>query len=418
MKIKYCFLQGLYWMLFCAGGGFVTAYLVGIGVEASTVGVVTATFCALSALMQPVLGKLADKGRHFHWINQLKIMALITIVCNLILLVQEERTVSAILFGIILLCLNCSMPFVNGASFYYENRGYKMNFGVARGIGSLSYAFVSMILGKLMASMGEKAVCLTGLVIGVLLLLVIFLFHEVPLPGEDGVGFDNKKAGEKAQTADPVQEERGDVAANITSDGHSSMSQIEFVKRYPYFMLMLVGFLCLLAAHNIANTYLLQMVQRVGGGSEEMGLTLSLAAVLEIPVMFLVSSIVKRWPVNKLLLASGIFFTLKMVIYVFATNVYMIYAAQILQPFSYALFATVCVYFAQEVMDEENKLRGQTFVSSSITLGAVLGNLTGGVVVQNFGVGTMLQMSVVICLIGTVIIGLFHTKAVSAHAVK
>ena len=405
MKIKYCFLQGLYWMLYCAGGGFVTAYLVGIGVVASAVGVVTATFCALSALMQPMLGKLADKGRHFHWINQLKIMALIIIVCNLILLVQEKKTISAILFGIILLCLNCSMPFVNGASFYYENRGYKMNFGVARGIGSLSYALVSMMLGRLIVSMGEKAICLTGLAMGVLLLMVIFLFHEEPLP---------TKAATKGEEPIPAKGTTKDAVPAVSK----SISQLDFVKRYPYFMLMLVGFLCLLAAHNITNTYLLQMVQRVGGGSEEMGLTLSLAAVLEIPVMFLVSSIVKRWPVNKLLLASGIFFTLKMVIYVFATNVYMIYAAQILQPFSYALFATVCVYFAQEVMDEENKLRGQTFVSSSITLGAVLGNLTGGVVVQNFGVGTMLQMSVVICLIGTVIIGLFHNKAVSTRAGK
>ena len=269
----------------------------------------------------------------------------------------------------------------------------------------MSYALVSMMLGRLIVSMGEKAICLTGLAMGVLLLMVIFLFHEEPLP---------TKAATKGEEPIPAKGTTKDAVPAVSK----SISQLDFVKRYPYFMLMLVGFLCLLAAHNITNTYLLQMVQRVGGGSEEMGLTLSLAAVLEIPVMFLVSSIVKRWPVNKLLLASGIFFTLKMVIYVFATNVYMIYAAQILQPFSYALFATVCVYFAQEVMDEENKLRGQTFVSSSITLGAVLGNLTGGVVVQNFGVGTMLQMSVVICLIGTVIIGLFHNKAVSTRAGK
>lgn len=417
MKIKYCFLQGLYWMLYCAGGGFVTAYLVGIGVVASAVGVVTATFCALSALMQPMLGKLADKGRHFHWINQLKIMALIIIVCNLILLVQEKKTISAILFGIILLCLNCSMPFVNGASFYYESRGYKMNFGVARGIGSLCYALVSMILGRLIVSMGEKAICLTGLAMGVLLLMVIFLFHEEPLPTKAAT-----KGEEPLPTKAATKGEEPILAKGTTKDAEpavsKSISQLDFVKRYPYFMLMLAGFVCLLAAHNITNTYLLQMVQRVGGGSEEMGLTLSIAAMLEIPIMFLVASIVKRWPVDKLLLASGIFFTLKMVIYVFATNVYMIYTAQILQPFSYALFATVCVYFAQEVMEEENKLRGQTFVSSSITLGAVLGNLVGGVVVQNYGVGTMLQLSVVICFTGTVIIGLFHNKAVSTRAGK
>ena len=417
MKIKYCFLQGLYWMLYCAGGGFVTAYLVGIGVVASAVGVVTATFCALSALMQPMLGKLADKGRHFHWINQLKIMALIIIVCNLILLVQEKKTISAILFGIILLCLNCSMPFVNGASFYYESRGYKMNFGVARGIGSLCYALISMILGKMIVSMGEKAICLTGLAMGVLLLMVIFLFHEEPLPTKAATKGEEPlptKAATKGEEPIPAKGTTKDAVPAVSK----SISQLDFVKRYPYFMLMLAGFVCLLAAHNITNTYLLQMVQRVGGGSEEMGLTLSIAAMLEIPIMFLVASIVKRCPVDKLLLASGIFFTLKMVIYVFATNVYMIYAAQILQPFSYALFATVCVYFAQEVMEEENKLRGQTFVSSSITLGAVLGNLVGGVVVQNYGVGTMLQMSVMICLIGTVIIGLFHTRAVSGHAGK
>ena len=57
---RYRLLQGGYWMLFCAGYGYVTVYLLDWGYAAAQIGAVTAVFGLLAALGQPVLGKIAD----------------------------------------------------------------------------------------------------------------------------------------------------------------------------------------------------------------------------------------------------------------------------------------------------------------------------------------------------------------------
>ena len=372
MKIKYCLLQGLYWMLFCVNGGYVTAYLTGIDVSAGMIGMITAVFCGLSALLQPTLGRLADQQGRMGWQLQLKFLFLLIIVCDALLLVQRNGLLSGLLLGIALLALNCAMPFVNGASFYYENRGIPMNFGVARGCGSLFYAIVSTILGRMVELTGIRAIAVSGIIIGMAVLLLMQMFPTIA-----------------------IEEEKKEGRENLVN-----MSQLSFIKQNKIFVMMLLGFMCLLMFHNTTNTYLLQMVQKAGGGSSHMGFALSIAAILEIPVMFGTAFLVRKYHVRPLLILSGIAFSLKGVLYCLIPTVVGIYAAQLLQPFSYAVFASVSIYYAQEVMSEENKLRGQTYVSSAITLGAVFGNLIGGAVLQAAGVRVMLFVALGFALLG------------------
>ena len=49
-------------------------------------------------------------------------------------------------------------PLVNSVSIYYINRGVNVDFGIARGIGSLLYAVCSSILGALVAQTGSRVV--------------------------------------------------------------------------------------------------------------------------------------------------------------------------------------------------------------------------------------------------------------------
>ena len=64
---KYRVLMSLYWMLFCVGYGYVTYFLVNWNFSASEVGIITAVFGVLAALLQPLLGKLADRGGALGW---------------------------------------------------------------------------------------------------------------------------------------------------------------------------------------------------------------------------------------------------------------------------------------------------------------------------------------------------------------
>lgn len=379
MKIKYCLLQGLYWMLFCAGGSFVAAYLTDIGVSAAVIGAMTAIFCAASALLQPVLGRNADRGGKWSWNRQLYVMFGLVLGCNVVLLMQKEHVISCFAFGLIILCMNCAMPFVNGAAFYYKSRGKSINFGVARGTGSLCFAILSLILGRFIEERGINSIAIAGIIMAIVTMLVMLAF--------------------------PCDDKTDSRVGNINEEHRApTMSFFKFVKHYPTFMGTLLGFTLLLMFHNITNTYLLQMIQRLGGSSAELGITLSMAAALEIPMMFGFSYLVKKWPVRRLLMVSGVMFSIKAITYVLAKRVMAIYLIQLLQPFSYAIFASASVYYAQEVMDEENKLQGQSLVGSSIAFGAVFGNLLGGVILQEFGVMPMLYSGVIMAVVGALVV--------------
>lgn len=66
------------------------------------------------------------------------------------------------------------MPMINAANFYYENRKIPMQFGIARGCGSLFYAVLSLILEKLTAD-GDISKVYAGLMVSAALLFILFI---------------------------------------------------------------------------------------------------------------------------------------------------------------------------------------------------------------------------------------------------
>ena len=384
LQWEYCGLQGFYWMLYCVGAGYLNAYLTGVGLRTGVVGVISAAFAALATLIQPFLGKLADRSQRYGWKIQLQVMLILCLGCYFTLKLSAAPVLSGMMSGLILLLLNVMMPFVSGAGFYYEKAGIEVNFGAARGFGSLFYSAISYLLGFWVADFGIGCISTAGIVV-----TLCFLADVTVMPYR-GIG-------------DPAGQEE------TLRSGEESWGT--FFRTYPGFTGMLVGFVLLMLFHSMTNTYMLQIVENVGGGTAEMGVVLALAGVLELPVMFAFAPLVKRVSSYGLILLSGVGFVLKSILYLLAASVAMIYAAQVLQIISYALFAAVSVYYANEVMDQKNKLRGQALVGSSVTIGSVVGNLLGGVVIQSFGIRMILAAGVAAAVLGALVIRMMKKPA-------
>lgn len=377
LQIEYCLLQSFYWMLFCVGIGYMNAYLTGVGLSTGIIGVITALFGAISAGVQPALGRLADRNLKLGWRPQMEIMLFICLTCNIILLLTKNQIVSGLIYGIILFLINAMLPFVSGAAFYYEKHGHALNFGFARGFGSMFYAIISFFLGRWIAQFGVNSIAISGIVVTIMLFLILCIMP-----------YDRQEQGH----------------TEVVMDGREVETRKSFIKEYPEFIGMLIGFMFLLIFHNITQTYMLQIVQNAGGGSPEMGTVFSIAATVEIPVLFGFSYIAKRIKSDKLLFVSGIAFAIKGIMYLTASSVAMIYAAQFFQIFSYALFAAASVYYANEKMDEKNKLRGQSLVSSAVTFGGVFGNLLGGVLIEACGMKVNLLIALIFAFAGAIVI--------------
>lgn len=365
---RYKMMQGLFWMLYCVSPGFVSLYLQGRGLSNAGIGMVTALFGILSTLFQPILGRLSDRNKGLDWRRMILMLAVPCLLICVILPLTPGVWAGSIFMGLVILLLNLIMPFLNSAHYYYSLAGVNINFGVARGIGSGSYALLAILIGTLAEKFGIEMVPITGIVICLFFILVVFRMPP---------------------TAEPVHRTRED-----------SVVQKGFLQRYPEFSIMLVASMLMLTAHNILNTYLLQIIQSFGGSSSQLGIALAIQAIVEVPVLFSFSKLLKRFRARSLMLVAAFGFALKALLYALSVSVLMVYMIQFTQMISFAIFASASVFYTAEVIAEEDQTTGQAFMTSMMTAGSVIGSLIGGWILELRGVRAMLSVNVLIAALG------------------
>lgn len=155
---------------------------------------------------------------------------------------------------------------------------------------------------------------------------------------------------------------------------------------------------------------MIQIITNVGGTSADLGRLLAIAAITEIPVMFLFSRIVKHVKSSVLLIISGIFFALKAFGYFAAVNIALMTVAAVMQMGSFALYIPASVYYVNEVMEEQDKFKGQALMTGTNTLGGMIGSLLGGFLIDHAGVAVMNLAGLIMAVSGAVLIALFVSR--------
>ena len=267
-------------------------------------------------------------------------------------------------------------PFINALGMRCLNTGYRLDFGIARAIGSLGYALAAFYLGRLTDKFGATVIPQFILVAFATLLLTVFFYP-------------------RAVASAQLQEERTGQGAN---------SVLAIFKKYRQFTLFLTGLILIYFGHTLINSFTLQIIETKGGGNTEMGTATSIAAILELGMMFLFTRIMKRVPMKTLLRVSGCFFTLKLVGSLLAPGVISYYLVQILQMFGWGIMAVALVYYVNEIMAAEDCVKGQAYATMTDTVGTVLGAWIGGSLIDQSGVNSMLICGILVSLVGTLIL--------------
>lgn len=159
--------------------------------------------------------------------------------------------------------------------------------------------------------------------------------------------------------------------------------------------------------HNMSNTYIIQMVENIGGDPGGMGNALSLAAFLELPVMAIFPLLKKKFTSHQLLSFSGIIFAAKACAYIFAHDMLGIYFAQTLQIGCYAIYIPASVFYVNEIMAPEDTVKGQSLMVGAGTLAGVFASLLGGVILDRAGVFAMLIVQAVFAAAGAFLLVVF-----------
>ncbi len=158
-NIKYRFLLGTHTMMFCVGFGYATSYLQNLNVPDGIIGMAISVFAVVGALLQLILGRIADKSRFWNFKNLLILLASVQLTSSLLLpFTASFSVVSTVLFGFVLIITYSMLPLLSSVSFFYASQQLKVDFGIARGIGSTAYGIISIILGRAVTSFGTGCI--------------------------------------------------------------------------------------------------------------------------------------------------------------------------------------------------------------------------------------------------------------------
>ena len=195
-----------------------------------------------------------------------------------------------------------------------------------------------------------------------------------------------------------------DEESETEAEVQENVSLLKFAGKYKKFIVFLLGFVLVYFAHTIINNFFIQIVTNVGGNSSDMGNAVFLAAMLELPTMAYFTKLSQKVNCGTLIKASIVLFLAKHAITYLATNMVMIYIAQVLQMGAYALFIPASVYYVNCKVDNKDIVKGQSFVTTSMTMSGVFANIIGGILLDAVGVSEVLLIGVILSLIGAVIV--------------
>ncbi|MCR5226731.1 MAG: MFS transporter [Eubacterium sp.] len=387
--IRYTLINVTYFVAFCTIHALAALYLLDRGFTNTEVGILLAVANILSAVSQPIVAGIIDKpgpltNRRFILIS----VSIIAIGSVLLMLFDDIKALVFIVYVIIYMVQFTYQPVMTALCFEYQKAGYNIYYGLARGLGSASFAVTSAFVGGAVAKKGVGLLLIINVISMVLSAIIVFTFKMSDKKSDSAASDSEKK------TEDGKKDSVDEVAHNNLFD---------FIRTYPSFSLFLLGTICFFFAHNMINDFMIQIIRSLGGGEKELGYSNFLQAILELPVMAMIGIILKKISSNKLLIISGIAFFIKILILVFATNMGGMYLSQSFQLFAYAVFIPAAAYYVSSNMSELDQVKGQAFVTSAITIGGVFSNLISGVILDNLGIKEMLIVGSVTALVGVLI---------------
>lgn len=380
LNFQYALINALYYSIQCVAYGYASVFLLDRGLNNSIIGMMLASASILSVFGQSALASFLDRSDKVNEKGLLKIISILVIVFSVIISILVNVPVVLIVMVVLLnASLFIMMPFINSLTFIFEKRGIFLNYGIARGIGSAGYALMSLFLGYFLNIYSPSLLPYFYTIMAVLLFVAINMFR--------------------------VPKESSDMNAIITDDkAKQQLSLGQFIKKYNKLIPIFLGTILMLMDQSIILSFLIHIIENVGGTTADQGTTMFIQAMAELPTMFAFGWLVKKFSNNTLMKVSAIAFSVKHVCTALVFSIPMLYGISLLQALGNALFTPASVYFIAHAVEEADLNKGQALMTGSMMMAGVFATLVGGVLFDLFPVRIVLVVGAIISVLGTLIV--------------
>ena len=367
----YAAVQGTYWAANCSLRGLTAVFLSYHGLTDGQIGYTSSLIYFCTITLSLLLSAWADR----HPLSPLKrtvsaLFLLALAAAGVLYLLPLPVLLMMVVYALDCCFHNCADSILNALMMQYVDNGIPARYGWPRGVGSITYATMAWVLGILMERYTPNIILPVFLLMCGLSLVAIL---TLPDPGPRKL----RESGRK-------------------------VSYIEMLRSNPTLVLLLCA--CILAGMGqcAGSTFLIRVVEKLGGTSEELGLAMFIQAGVELPAMFASSWLLKRFSARVLLTLSFCAGGLKMLMLALVPSLPLLYGVMAFSVFCFGIFGFASVLFVNSIAGEQEKVRAQSLLSLCYTSGAggILGNLLAGALIGPLGVSNLLLVSAGLCACG------------------
>jgi PPP family 3-phenylpropionic acid transporter len=349
---------------------FLTIYYQQLGLSGSQIGLLAGFSPVISLISAPFWSGLSDAtGRHRLVLS----LGLSGAAGGILLMMQAQ---SLLWLAVAVACYAffsaAIIPLADSATMHMLG-GEKGNYGKIRLWGSIGWGAAAPLAGLLMDRFGPRG----GFSASIVLMAVVLLVS---------LGMSHS---------------RGHLSVPFW---HGVRQVLADRRWYPFLGLVLIGGMSM----SVVSAYLLLYMNSLGANRTVMGLTQTIATISEIPVLFFVNRLIKRFGARPLMAVSIAAYALRAFLVSLATVPETILLIQTIHGATFALLIGAGVTMADELAPAGLKataqgLYGAVMGGVGVTTGAVL----GGWIYEHYGAPATFRVMSIVALLGLLLWAVF-----------
>jgi len=349
-------IMGFYWASNAIYFAYISAFLLDRGYSAFEVGIVSTILYLVSTLLGPVSGYITDSllpPRRY-------IPVAMAVTIPFVLagpFVANSLFITVLCVIVAAFCQNLLFGVIDSWVMKLRETHPEIQYPIARSMGSVGYSVIAAVTGYLAGFWGYNVIFPLNILCCIAVALCAMKMEPVPC--------SNRTQGS--------EEKIGFLPALKIL-----CTNFQFVA---YVLSMLFIYVCT----RLTLIFHPNLIAHVGGTSTDLGISIFMSAIFEVPVMFFAARYFRRFDPRKLTFVGLLIGALKPVILFFADSVPVFWAAQVTQAISIGMFLPLAVSYLRNIVPK------QIYATAIMVNGAVTSGLSG--IFASFFGGLLLDIS-------------------------
>ena len=374
---NYAGAQSSFWIGHCALTGY-TAVLLGVrGFSDVQVGLTSSLMSVLTIVFQLLISNFSDHHPRIAIKKIITVLYLLAMATGGVLLAGGVPVaLMMISFALNGAFKNTIVGLFNALVMQYVNADIPVRIGWPRGVGSVVYAVCAYVLGRALEIYSPDILIPTFLCTTIISITLVLLMPDVNHLTIQHTGLPT---GSECSAHFYRQMPLATPVPTLSAGRRGALHGQH-------------GFL-----------FLIRVVKSRGGGATELGISMFLQAVVEMPIMFMTPWILKRFKPANVLVVSFFAYALKTFLMLISRSMGMVYIAMSLNMFSFGLYCISSVYFVNSLVRPGERVRAQGLISLCGSAGGIIGSAFAGAVLDSYGIQVLLLINTLISLLGAFI---------------